>query len=173
MGSYYSMIQLSVFLLFSVAIFSFSGVDIPKESYLTFDDFISSRVVKPSPIQTPSDWVKLQFSPPLIGKFQIDQNTTLSISAFSGSIGDELANINRWRSQLRLAPLSSLDDSLKKYDSKEYNIRFIELNNSEQHVLIYWLIMNNRHIFSKFVSTIPISSLSFKDFIEGQAWETF
>lgn len=173
LGSHYSMIQFFVFLFFSISVFSSNGFDIPKETYLTFDDFLSSQVVNESPIQTPSDWVQLQYTSPLIGKFQIDQNTTLSISVFSGSIGDELANINRWRSQLRLSPLSSLDKSLKNYDWNKYSIRFIELNNSDQYFLIYWLVINNRHIFCKFVSSAPISNSIFKDFIEGQAWETF
>lgn len=170
---YYPLFRLFASLFFTVSVYSSSGFDIPKESYLTFDDFLSSKVVNESPVLTPSDWLKLQYTPPIIGKFQVNQNTTLSISVFSGSIGDELSNINRWRSQLRLPKLSSLDESLKYYDWKTYNIRFIELNNSVQYFLIYWVVVNNRHIFSKFVSTAPISNSNFKNFIEGQAWETF
>ncbi|RAP24090.1 hypothetical protein DID73_01605 [Candidatus Marinamargulisbacteria bacterium SCGC AG-343-K17] len=148
-----------------------SSINIPKETYFTYNKFIESSVPKQSSIQAPSHWIKLQYLSPLIGKFQINDSTILSISSFSGSIGNKLSNLNRWRRQLTLSPVTSIDDFFESYEWDEMDIHVVAINNSHQYFLIYWLIVGDRHIFNKVVSNTPINKSIVQSFIESQSWK--
>ena len=108
---------------------------------------------------------------PLVGKYQINKSTVLSISIFSGSIGDELANLNRWRRQLGLDSVSDIVGAFQSYEWNETTVKTIALNNNRQFMLIFWFVYENKHIFNKVLSNEPISKTYFKEFIEGQSWE--
>jgi hypothetical protein len=53
----------------------------------------------------------------------------LSITAFPGDVGGELANVNRWRGQIGLPPLgpADLDASVNRLDSGGLKITLVEL----------------------------------------------
>jgi hypothetical protein len=55
--------------------------------------------------------------------------TELAITAFPGDVGGNLANVNRWRQQLSLAPISEaeLGASLKHMDVGPLHIDYIEI----------------------------------------------
>ena len=55
----------------------------------------------------------------------------LSITAFPGDVGGEIANVNRWRGQLQLAPLPESDvaAALTRLNYNGLKIAFIELAN--------------------------------------------
>ena len=61
----------------------------------------------------PADWKVKAASAMRKGSFAISgqngEQADLSITAFPGDVGGELANVNRWRSQVRLAPLGEAD----------------------------------------------------------------
>jgi hypothetical protein len=63
--------------------------------------------------QAPADWEEQPSSGPRRGTFKIHgQNggeAELSITAFPGDVGGLLANINRWRGQIQLPPLTEPD----------------------------------------------------------------
>jgi len=53
----------------------------------------------------------------------------LSITAFPGDVGGELANVNRWRGQIGLTPLrpEELDASVSRVESNTFHITVVEL----------------------------------------------
>jgi hypothetical protein len=53
----------------------------------------------------------------------------LSITAFPGDVGGELANVNRWRGQMGLTPLrpEELDATVSHVESNTFNIAVVEL----------------------------------------------
>ena len=154
-------------------VFSAEMLDVPKESYETFQSFLLSQNKESvSKIKSPSNWIRLKFTSPIIAKYQIDNYTTLAISTFTGSIGDSLSNVNRWRNQLNLPSINELGATLTTYALNDRPVKKVRINNSKQYYLIYWLTINDRHIFNKFVSSQPLDDGYFDDFIESQSWES-
>jgi hypothetical protein len=53
----------------------------------------------------------------------------LSVTAFPGDVGGELMNVNRWRGQLTLPPLSAadLDGSVSRVESNGLKLTIVEL----------------------------------------------
>ncbi|MEK9657046.1 MAG: hypothetical protein VW378_01575 [bacterium] len=82
---------------------------IPKENYGSLLETPSTQKDKhpSSPInwQSPSTWTSIPLSTFNKAKFQISEDTQLSVSSFPGSAGGLLSNINRWRQQLALLPI--------------------------------------------------------------------
>ena len=171
LGKYRSMRIFLLTLLISSPNFAIDSFSIPKETYLTFDQYLLSKK-ETSGIKAPSDWIQLSFSSPLIGKFQVNDRTILSVSAFDGSIGNELSNLNRWRAQLGLDQLESVGDSFQTYTLNSSQIRSVTLTNTQQYFVIYWITVGDRHIFNKFVSTGPVSKDLMDAFIESQSWSS-
>ena len=159
-----------LFILFvTLPLHPLSFIDVPSETYLTYDEYLQSKSSPPS-IKAPSDWIQLTYRSPLIGKFQINDHLVLSISVFDGGIGDELSNLNRWRSQLGLEKQTSSDVGFKRYTLNGHLVRQVSLSNGQQFVSIYWITVADRHIFNKFVSSQSISSNLMDRFIESQSW---
>ena len=54
----------------------------------------------------------------------------LSVTAFPGDVGGELANVNRWRGQIALAPLSAddLDGAVTRLDQNGLKVTVVELS---------------------------------------------
>ena len=87
---------ITLFIFFLNFSFVLGSILVPKESYLTFDQFLKEKSSASKLKSVPSNWINLTFSSPLIGKYEINDKTVLSISKFDGNIGDELSNYNRW-----------------------------------------------------------------------------
>jgi len=172
--------------MFSVQLFSVEPIEIPKESYITFNDFLNDKQQESNNSTTnlkyfPNDWVRLEATPPLLFRFQIPfvaangspANSILSISQFTGNIGGELPNLNRWRSQLNLDPLDSLgENDIQYYEVKNAKVRKVALNNSVEYMDIYWVDLATHHYFFKVVSNQNFNSSVVFDLIESQSWET-
>ena len=65
------------------------------------------------------------FSVPGEGGVEAD----LSITAFPGDVGGELANVNRWRSQIQLAPIApaELSDAITRLDRNGLKIAIVDV----------------------------------------------
>lgn len=160
-------------LLISFDVFAHDYQDIPKEEYLTFQAFLDTQELKKkSTIIANSNWIRLTYSSPLIGKYQIDDYTILSVSKFSGSIGDQLSNLNRWRSQLGLSALESSNGHIMSRILNGISTRIIQLNHNSQHMLIYWLTIDDQHFFLKVMSNQFLDHEFLVPFIELQSWNT-
>ena len=172
--------------MFSVQLLSVEPINIPKESYITFNDFLNDKQQEEAESASrlkyfPNHWVRLEATPPLLFRFQISfvdndgslANAILSVSQFNGNIGGELPNLNRWRSQINLDPLVSLSKSdIEYFTLKNYKVRKIVLNNSVEYILIYWVDLVSHHYFFKVMSNQYFNSESVFDLIESQSWET-
>lgn len=57
----------------------------------------------------------------------------LTITAFPGDVGGELANLNRWRSQLELPPLppTELDQAIDRHEHEGLKIALVDFANSK------------------------------------------
>ena len=171
------MIRLLLCVLFVLPVFaSVPDYSVPKESYLTFDDFLLERQSKSKSTfldskSIPSDWINLRFSAPLIGRYQIDGKSVVSVSRFVGSIGSELANINRWRRQLDLPPLTQISSSdIQRYQINHVLVKEINIQSSATQVRIYWLTRGNTHYFIKVDPFLPQISESVLYILESQPW---
>jgi hypothetical protein len=164
--------MLLVIFLLSQILFAQDTYRVPKENYLSYEQFLNSNEKKNAPsIRANTDWIQLTHSPPLIGKYQINSTTVLAVSVFDGDIGDEISNINRWRAQLGMAPQNELSSPIKKYKFNKMFVRKINLNFNGKYMLIYWLTTKNRHFFVKTTSMGPIDDSDITSFIESQSWE--
>jgi len=73
----------------------------------------ASQTAAPSPLtwQAPSHWVKRAASGMRLGSFSAvgpdGASADISVIAFPGTGGDDLANINRWRGQVGLPPIAA------------------------------------------------------------------
>ena len=147
---------------------------IPSESYLRFKDFLAEKTATPSPITiqyAPSDWIKLVHAPPVIGQFQINPNTVVSVSVFDGPIGNEEANVNRWRRQIGLSPLPSWSPTMMDRSTwNGFDRRTITITHNNTELWVIWLSHGNQHIFVKTTGTPPIQRDPIWRMIEQQSW---
>jgi hypothetical protein len=80
----------------------------------------------------PSDWVVKPPAPMRKASFGVPAGSSeaeLSITAFPGEVGGELANVNRWRSQIGLTPLreGELDASVSRQKANGLDFTVVEL----------------------------------------------
>jgi len=61
-----------------------------------------------------------------------DGDSDLSVTAFPGDVGGELSNVNRWRGQIALAPLSAeeLDGAVTRVDQGGLKVTLVELSSA-------------------------------------------
>ena len=59
----------------------------------------------------------------------------LSITAFPGDVGGEVANLNRWRGQLQLPPASEADLALTRFEQDGLKIAVVDFDNGQQRLL--------------------------------------
>jgi hypothetical protein len=89
---------------------------IPKESVDVSMQSETGRLAPPSPADNPAQWTKPDgwngqpLSEMRLGSFKVDgangSSADISVTAFPGEAGGLSSNLNRWRGQLQLAPLS-------------------------------------------------------------------
>ena len=119
----------------------------------------------------PDQWVRLKSSAPTLAKFQIAPNASLSISRFNGEIGSDLANVNRWRTQLKLPTITELSsDSISTKKMGELSLKVIRLANDVDKLVIYWITNDTTHYFNKITGTSPVDDALISAFIESQEW---
>jgi hypothetical protein len=57
----------------------------------------------------------------------------MSITAFPGDVGGNLANVNRWRGQIELPPIGEADlgSTMQHHDIGEFHVDVVEFANTE------------------------------------------
>jgi len=60
-------------------------------------------------LPAPKEWQSVAPGPMQMAKFTAANGVEISVSAFPGEVGGVLANVNRWRGQLSLAPITEAD----------------------------------------------------------------
>jgi hypothetical protein len=82
--------------------------------------------------EAPAAWAKKAAGPMRKASFAVPGEageSELSITAFPGDVGGELANVNRWRGQAGLSPLGpdALESALTRIDSNGLKIAVVEI----------------------------------------------
>jgi hypothetical protein len=83
--------------------------------------------------QAPADWQEQPAGSVRQGSFLVKgpdgAEADMSVTAFPGDVGGDLANINRWRGQLQLGPVTDadLDGSLQKLAAPAGEFSFVEM----------------------------------------------
>ena len=82
--------------------------------------------------QAPAAWTPKAPSAMRKGSYSVPGGggeADLSITAFPGDVGGELANVNRWRGQIGLTPLGpeELDASVSRFDQGGLKVTLVEL----------------------------------------------
>ena len=82
--------------------------------------------------QAPATWSAKAASAMRKGSYSVPGEggeADLSITAFPGDVGGELANVNRWRGQIALAPLSAedLDAAVSRVEQNGLKMTLVEL----------------------------------------------
>jgi hypothetical protein len=80
----------------------------------------------------PADWVLKPQAPMRKASFGVPAagaEAELSVTAFPGDVGGELANVNRWRGQIGLAPLAAgdLEASVSRQQANGLDFTIVEL----------------------------------------------
>ena len=83
--------------------------------------------------QAPSEWKPKAASAMRKGSYSVPGDggeSDLSITAFPGDVGGELANVNRWRGQVGLPPLgpAELDAAVSRIESNGLTFTVVELS---------------------------------------------
>ncbi|MEK9727273.1 MAG: hypothetical protein VW397_04090 [Candidatus Margulisiibacteriota bacterium] len=147
-------------------------IEVPRESYLTFQEFLNEKSSDTLLKSVPADWLALTFKPPLLGKYKINDFTILSISKFTGPIGNELSNINRWRSQINLDPIYDLKKAeFKKSSNSNVVKREIEISNGDRTLFIFWITEKETHFFVKVETLKSFDIKRVRPFVESQSWQ--
>ena len=82
--------------------------------------------------QAPAEWTAKKASAMRKGSYAVPGpggDSDLSVTAFPGDVGGELANVNRWRSQIGMTPLaaSELDASVSHLQANNLDLVVVEL----------------------------------------------
>lgn len=74
---------------------------------------LAGAEVRPPAWQLPAGWVEAPGNPARRASYTVagtpPGSVDISVTAFPGAVGGELANLNRWRGQLGLPPLAAAD----------------------------------------------------------------
>ena len=82
--------------------------------------------------EAPSAWKAKPASAMRKGSYDVPGDggeSDLSVTAFPGDVGGELANVNRWRGQVGLAPLRAeeLDSAVSRFEANGLKLTIVEL----------------------------------------------
>jgi len=85
----------------------------------------------------PASWVAKPTTPMRKGSYSVSgengEACDLSITAFPGAVGGELANLNRWRGQLNLPPIESeaLESAVSRLSVNNLTFAVVDLRSAE------------------------------------------
>ena len=94
--------------------------------------FLTSRPGTALVWTAPASWKKKQNSSMRKGSYTVGDDATgadMAITAFPGDVGGDLANVNRWRGQVGLAPIadSELAAALTPLEANSLKIQYVDL----------------------------------------------
>lgn len=117
--------------------------------------------------RVPGEWMRVQAKPPRALDLRIDAQSECSITVLGGEAGGARANIDRWRSQLGLAPL---DDTqfvgLDRIPMLGGSALLVEASASAEAVLGAVLVGSDRSVFVKLTGPVGRIAQHRAQFIE-------
>ena len=128
----------------------------------------SLKIDKPLTWEIPKKWKekdKTQFRVESRSIFDSNTNTNtdFSITKFPDEAGNLLSNINRWRNQLFLDPISEInfEDNIKKVNHDFLDITLIEINSKSK-------IINNKFFQSTYVAFFKFNDFTYYAKLTGE-----
>ncbi len=103
----------------------------------------------------PAHWKTKAASSMRKGSFIVDDGAgavaDLGITAFPGDVGGDLANVNRWRGQLQLEPITAPDlgSQISRIENPDLTVSLVDLVNGEQRMLAAFVPFNGATWFFK------------------------
>ena len=110
----------------------------------------------------PGNWRETPPSRMLLAAFQATNDSgsgQVTVSAFPGSVGGLLANVNRWRGQLGLGPAANegdLGSQVMPIESLGESVRLISLENQGQGLLAVMVAMPDKTWFYKLTGPVAV-----------------
>ena len=140
------MLKKIFFVIYTIVILQSCGQDnhtrtyhLPKEKEDNFTHPVIDSEVKSSAFlwETPDGWIPAEGSTMRLASFEVPFSTgsgDLSIMELNGDGGGVMANVNRWRSQIGLSPLSrsEIETQIEKRENELGNYTIFRLINSER-----------------------------------------
>lgn len=108
---------------------------------------------KPLSWTTPKGWVEQPAGRMRIGQFSVPgsngSKAELAITVFSGLVGDEISNINRWRGEIGLTPIPASEVTAETVAVGDAPAKFYQFTGSEKSTIVAWLIKDETSWFFK------------------------
>jgi hypothetical protein len=121
---------------------------------------------------TPDHWVAQPGAPMRKAGYKItapDGGTAeLTVTAFPGDVGGDLANVNRWRNQLQLAPLAAaeLPATLQTVSTDALEFKLTAIDNGTQSTLAAWVMHDGGSWFFKLTGSASVVAAEKPAFVE-------
>lgn len=127
----------------------------------------------------PAGWTELPASGLRKATLQVtDENGSgeLTVLVFPGDVGGTLANINRWRGQIQLAPVTEAELATisSPYPISKHGGLYVQLNGGAQSILGGLLPFHDSTWFFKFIgdsATVLANETQFKAFLDSVVLE--
>lgn len=102
---------------------------------------------------TPKDWREKPASAMRLGQFAVPgpggATAELSVTAFPGDVGGELANVNRWRGEVGLTPVAQADVVSEPASIGPERGKLYEFDGAAQSTLVAWEFKDGTSYFFK------------------------
>lgn len=137
----------------------------------------SAEQSKPQIVWTlPANWKPTAPSPMRYASFIVTgkngESGDVSVSSFAGDAGGDLANVNRWRSQIGLESLNNeeLKSLIVPLSSKDAELLSVDMNGPKKRVLAGWTQVDRKSWFFKLsgpASLLESEKASFRAFLQS------
>lgn len=104
-----------------------------------------------------------------------DGKVDIAVTAFPGDVGGDLANVNRWRGQLQMAPIdeATLARQIQPLPSQDAEIKMVELEGLDASTLAGWTLHHGQSWFFKMTGpkdAVAAEKARFQAFLQSVAF---
>lgn len=94
------------------------------------------------------------------------EQAVISIVVLPGEAGGDLPNINRWRRQIGLPPVSSTADLYKEWTIGDRTFKHVQIKNDEQSIDVVYRLDSQQSYFYKMQGPLNITESEQKTFMQ-------
>lgn len=112
--------------------------------------------------ETPDDWQEQKATPPRKASYTVNgsqgRQADLSVTTFPGAVGGLLPNINRWRNQLGLEPVTeeTMEGLTETVIVNSEEATLVDLKSDTRRMLVLILVIENDSWFFKFTGDLSL-----------------
>lgn len=122
----------------------------------------------------PAHWKSKPGSAMRKGSYAVEANgatADLSITAFPGDVGGEIANVNRWRGQIQLSPMAEQEvaNAITRFDTNALHVSYVDFVNGSQRMLAAFVPFSGATWFFKLTgpdAVVGSEKQAFVDFLK-------